>query len=516
MSPLARDPPDRAWIRPLGWALVAAVAVALRWRCFHAYVDEGDPCEYVWAIRQGYLPHSPYVLFLGLGRAIAATGIPADVGLSVLSLVGGLGAVALLGLIVLRQTGAEAAAWLASLCVAVFPLGVWFSGIQEVYALQAALVLAGVWVGLAGGRAGSWVSGLLFGAAFATHDGTILVAPAMALAIWDGAGADATRRARIARVGSMLAGAVVVPALAYGWLAWIFAHRDRGGWVGPWLRYLRGITPAPDFGGATAASLIARAEQLAAGAPRAIVGSAAVPLALLVAALAVLVAARRSRIVVFWTLFALPCLAYEFALGWNVDPGIYVVYVAPSLAALLAAAIPSLASMFRRPAAPTFAALAALALVDPSWRSAKLAETVLSRDAFLRTDRMRVCQWLRRHAPAGSVLVQPPGLSHVNFMPCHTGLRPIIVQEGIFRIFTGDRGTPLNLDAFPPLLPAHLDRLLERGVPVLSLVRDPFGPSSGGGAAAQPRYRWREESMRFDDGSTPERPLFVLEYEAGR
>ena len=62
-----------------------ALAVVLRWRCFHAYADDWDPCEYVWAVGQHHLPHSPYVLHLLFGLLIARV-LPADTALSALSL----------------------------------------------------------------------------------------------------------------------------------------------------------------------------------------------------------------------------------------------------------------------------------------------------------------------------------------------------------------------------------------------------------------------------------------------
>jgi hypothetical protein len=517
LSAAAPDARPRPWLIPACIAALAVLAVTLRWRCFHAYVDEGDPCEYVWAIRQAYLPHSPYVLFLWIGRAMAACGAPADIGLSALSLASGLSAVALLGLVVRRQTAETAAGWLASLGFAVFPICVWFSGIQEVYALQTALALAAVCAALSGGGPASGAAaGLLFGAAFSAHDGTILLAPAMAVAVWDGTGAGATLRARLARLarlGAALLGASLMPVLAYGWLAWIFAHRDAGPWIGPWLRYLRGITPAPELGGLGAASALARIQALVAGSLGAIAGSVAIPLALLVIAIVILLAVRGRRTLLFWTIYAAPCLAYELALGRNVDPGIYMVYLAPALAAILAAAATVLPARARGPAV---AVLVAGALLGPCVRSAALAEKVVSRDAFLRSEWMQTCDWLRRHAPPGSVLVQPPGLEHVNFMPCHTGLRPIIVQEGLFRIFVGGPGTPLNLDAFPLLQPAHLDRLLDRGVPVLSLVPDPFRSTAGDGERTATRYRWREETIAPDAGAEPPRALYVLERNVGR
>ena len=98
------DPAGR--LRWAGAGAVAILGLILRARTFHAYADGWDPCEFVWAVEGGFLPHSPYILYLWLGRVLSLA-MPADVALSALSLAGGMAAVALLALLVRRQAGSD-------------------------------------------------------------------------------------------------------------------------------------------------------------------------------------------------------------------------------------------------------------------------------------------------------------------------------------------------------------------------------------------------------------------------
>ncbi len=512
--------------RILGAALLAVVvgggALLLRWACFHAYADGWDSCEYVWAVSQDLLPHSPYVVFLLLGKLLAVA-LPADEALSLLSLLSGLASVALLGVTVHRQTGERSAGWLAAASVACFPVCVWFSGLQEVYALQIALVLAAFLSATRPGFASAVLSGLLFGAAVATHSGSLFVAPAFLLSLFEGVPL-ARMRSRLRDAGLAVGAALVVPLLAAGWLAWLFSRSGSPAWIAEWLRYLRGIAPAPGATSLGLAELAGGAGGLADRALGVTTGYVMVPLLLLVAACVALAALGRGRFLAFWLVFAAPYLAYEIVLGGNLDFGLYSVYVAPAVAALPAGAAGALIARARGEAAgrvawpfratgrALLAVGAVVLLAFPAARSASLRERVVSREAFLGTDLLRSCAWIRAHVTPDAFVVEPPGLDNVNLLPCYTGLRPIIFEAGRYLIWNGGKWSPLNLYSFAPLQAKHLERLGEKGIPVVSLVADPFSRQEDEATALGP-VGFRQETMRLvgAGGSTWERPLYVLE-----
>lgn len=107
--PAGHDKPGMlAWRTTFSLTAVAALDLFLRARCFHACADTRDPCEYVWAVEGGFLPHCPPILYLWLGGALALS-MPAAVALSILSLVAGTAMLTLLFGVVRRQTGSALA-----------------------------------------------------------------------------------------------------------------------------------------------------------------------------------------------------------------------------------------------------------------------------------------------------------------------------------------------------------------------------------------------------------------------
>ncbi|MGH9866907.1 MAG: hypothetical protein ACREAA_01915 [Candidatus Polarisedimenticolia bacterium] len=463
---MRRDVPGPpGWPRDFAWAVLAAVTggLALRALCFHAYADGWDSCEYVWAVDGGYLPHSPYILYLWLGRLVSLV-LPTDVGLSAVSLLSGIAAIGVSALLVRKQTGSSLAGGLAGAAYAVFPCAVWFSGIQEVYALAGALGLASMLAAWSAGTIPAAVAGALFGAALATHTGMFFLLPAFIVAVATQAN-PSMRWRRLATAG--LAG-MVVPMAAVIWVAAVLPGPDRGG---PGLTaYLVGIAPIPSApeGFGLLASLGrtlqgAAAETMRPGAPT-----------LVLAACTALAWLRGARVAAFWLVYASPYLVYETVIGWNVDPGVHVVFAGPAFAAMLGCGVASLESWRPRILRGVTLAAVLMALIPAVLHSVQASGPVLSRASFLESEPVATLRALRSEAPPNAVVVQPPGVDNVNLVPAYAGRRPVILQEGRYLLFEGLPGSPLNLGSFSLLTSQTLERLMREGIPVLSLVPDPF------------------------------------------
>jgi hypothetical protein len=480
-----------------GLTAIAAIALGLRLHSWHLYADGWDSCEYTWAVQDHYLPHSPYLWFLWLGLALSRI-LPADIALSSLSLVSGVGAVILLGWCVWRQTGRAAAGWTAALGLAASPLCVWNSGIQEVYALQTALALgAGVALGGPGvGRA--WWGGVLAGAALATHNATLLLAPAFLLLLALGRGEREDPRRRI---GAVSVGASILPLATYGWSAMLFARVAGDGWGPAWLRYLRGLRPEIDpstlTGSQLGASFVSMwdriAESVVAG-PPSIVG------AVLAAALLV-TAARRPRLALFWLTWMLPFALYETALGMNLDRGIYVMFVAPPLAALTGIAvgeIPRAQGPRRRQllAGALVTLLVVTLLAQPLRRSVQQGRQVVSRAEFFQRPVVRKLRWLGENVSSEALLIQPSWVHNVNLGPAYSGLRPIFWRRGHFHAFEGGAWRPLNFSSYERLTEERVDELLAAGTEILALERHAWFTRS-------PSRTWLAQSMEIDGVRIP-------------
>ena len=194
MSPIRRVAPP---LLVAGWVLLAA-------HFFETFPNGWDQAEYAWCVKDGYLPHSPYVLFILLGR-IVHLALPAATALSTISLVAGLGALLLIRELVDRLGGSRGLGWAAALLLAGTTVFVRHAVTQEVYALQLALLLAtAVLLATPTGRHRIGWAGLAFGAAFTSHNASVFVLPALAVLLWrpwsvpvvpvDDPGATATTR----------------------------------------------------------------------------------------------------------------------------------------------------------------------------------------------------------------------------------------------------------------------------------------------------------------------------------
>jgi hypothetical protein len=469
---------------------IGALALALRALGFATYARGWDPCEYVWVLEGDYLPHSPYVLYVWLGR-LAHLVLPAASALSALSLLGGLALIACAAGLVRAQAQSTLAGFATAAALAVFPGAVRMSGQQEVYALAAPLCVAACY---AAQRARFGWSGIWFGAALAMHSASVLVAPAWLLALAWACRKDARAWMRA------LAGAALVPALAIAWLALEMPAEARAR-IGL-LDYVHGIQPMPES---------AWHEHVLPGlqhaAWRALERTVGWRPQLALCALLACFALRAPRAVLFWVVYALPYFAYEGLTGLEVDPGVHLMFSAPAIAALLGLGASELTRWLgprvRREAASPMASparragpsrsgavvapalvCASLALVlGPSAHTSFAAASALEpRAAYLTRSPMRELLWVREHAPLDAYIVQPLGTQNPNLAPCYALRRPISLQHGRYWHFIGARGWPLMANAFEPLTVEWTLEQLARGATILgvALPQEPLPPSPEG------------------------------------
>jgi len=477
-----------------GWVLVLGFTTLVRLLAFEGYAHTWDGCEFVWAVSQGYLPHGPYIAYLWAGLALARM-MPADVALSVLSFVSGIIAALILGLLVRRREASDLAGMVAAGLFAAMPGSVEFSATQEVYALLIACLLG---TALLAGRAASLPgvigAGLLFGAAVATHDAALFVAPAIGLELIGAVTGVAAKFRRLVAFGGAV---LVVPAAAVAWVLRVIPTGPPAEGATTLSAVIRGIAPVPLSEGQVAGL---------ADAHRSLVGialSAGWPVGLLVGvwiAAAVFLAVRRPSSAAFWGLWAAPYLAYELAIGQNLDHGLYVPFVLPSLAAMTASA----ACLVARPRGDErgtlrvvrYAAVTAmLALLGANSTTAALAVggPAPSRAAYLATPLLRALRRVQAAAPPDAYVVQPPRVWNVNLAPAYGGRRPIILEDGRWEVFVGQPWAPLAPASFLPLDVRTLRRMVEAGQPVLSLAPDPFPPIAA--APGEAPLVWVEETL---------------------
>lgn len=408
-----------------------------------------DSAEYVWAIDADLLPHSPYVGYVLLGE-LASRLLPTALACSLLSALAALATAAMLARSAARVSSAapRTAAGVAAGVFAFAPVCLFQGCIQEVYALQLCGLVASARQASRARPGRAFAAGALFGGAIAVHSGSLLVSPAVLWLVWSAAPSDRWRR-----LGLWCAGVTLTASLLFCGL-WYMARRPG---LGPFVHYLRGIAPAPGlpsldglralFGGLLSADALGGAGVASLGA--ALVG--------------VWLTRHQHKLGLVLALWAAGFVLYEVALGFNVDPGVYLVYVLPPLALLVAqAAVGLVQRTGRLGGCGVLAALALYALYGWLTVAPRLPPDLAAR--FKTEPLVRASLALRDTLPPDAVVVQAAGVRNVNLLPSLHLRRPIILQDGRFWLMQPyHAGQPINQGSFVPLTRPGLRALLAQG-----------------------------------------------------
>lgn len=425
-------------------------------------------------MKAGYLPHSPYVLLVFLGRLLAVVLAPA-VALTTLSFLAGLISIALLQ----RLAGTAAAVLLALSTVFVRQVTT-----QEAYALQLCLVLAAAVLVVSERRPAAVLGGVAFGCALAAHNASIFLLPAL---LWYARGAGLPR---------FLAAAALTGASLYAVVGVLLPGDFE------LLAYLRGMPPgldlaplaSPGFVSDSLSGMLQRltdADIAVTRGPLATGPVGASAMSLLAAALGALLLARRERATaIFWALWLGPFWVYELALGWNLDYGTYAVFVMPPVCVFAAEAALCPVSL-RRSWGRGLAAAAVAVLAAPSvaqlWAHWGDVESDRRRHDSPTT---RAAIWAGESLPAEAVVVQPRSEWNANLLPLHSGRRHVARSGTGLRLFQdAGRWTPMKPEAYVPLTSEVLEALLEEGRPVFAFEPDPLRGSAPATLDSS-RFRW--------------------------
>lgn len=496
-------PGSKAYL--IGWGLVIGVGAWLRFHALHFYAFTADGCEYVSALRDGYLPHSPYVLYYWIGWLFHRF-FPADIALSILSMSAGVTLPILLGWLVGGTTGSRIAGLSAAMIYALSPVCVAGSGFVEIYPLQTALLLLALALCSKGGRKAVLSGSLVYGAAIATHSGSLFAFPAFAYLVLRAA----RRNSREGNAGSirwwllMASGGCVLllPVLAAGWLALLFLRTAPLDPWAEWLIYLRGIAPSPSLTLSRGLALPAEMGRSLFRMLDSTLGWRFVPALLLLLSASVCWKRNRSFLLL-WLGFSAPYLIYESLLGEVLDRGVYTVFIVPAVAAILACGIEALLSRRRvqssRVLRLSYLGLIALLLVGPLVKSYDRGRDVLSRKEFFQQDLLRSARWMAEKLPHDSYLVLAPALKNRRWLACYSQLRGITYRRGAYRRFTGMRWSPLNARSFAPLSGSDLRQLLEEDTAVVSVAPESEITNLANEGATQAQYQWRAISARKNE-----------------
>ena len=476
--------------------LLAVVNAAL---VFHPVALGWDAAEYVWVVQANMLPHSPYVGYLLLGELLSVF-LPVAIALSALSTAAYAGSVVLVCLIVSRLGEPPETAVLGGLAFMAFPVCIAYAGIQEVYAPQTFVVLLSVWLLLRGSRVAVLLSGLAFAFAMTVHNGTLFTLPAFVyLLLW-----KLPPESRWRRLAAWVLPNVVVAGVVIAVMVWIFRGEEAP--VGEAIVYLRGIAPfdVPFTIGGFFSGLVGGVGSFFA--PR-VTGTPWIALVMLAGAVHAAVRSRSN--LVFWALFSIVYVLYEAALQHNLEPGLYMPYVAPTAAALAAYGVVAVKELIVRamtrvlpPARARVVGILAIVVVGlavTGFYAANLWYTVGRHPrqaiaSFGSHPLIVASRWIDENMPEDTIVVQSSGVDNVNLLPSQHLRRPIIRQDGRWLLLKRYRDyTPMNLGSYERLTQARLEALLAEGRTVVvydTAVVDAFeGIASVPLTGGQPLHR---------------------------
>lgn len=477
----------KAFKAHLGLVAVLCVFLVLVFHWFEGFPNGWDQAEYALCLKGTYLPHSPYLLHFVAGKLLHLLVAP-PLALSLVSAGSGVVAVVLFYGVVLRMFSGSVGRGLAAAGAGLMGLSFGFvrqASTQEVYVFQACLILLSIFVLLAGRRWRLVWSGVAFGCAVGAHNSSLLVVPAMVVAV---AGLHGERRVR-AVLWFVVPVAATCAVLAA--VLWVLVPPPAGeNGLGYLLGYLRGSSPRLPTGVMWERAFLAgsvrglwhrlfSAEVAFSRLPRAS-GPLGLSVLHLVAAAVGLVACVRSDRWqgVFWLLYPLPFLCHEVLLGRNLDYGLYVPFVLPPLCGLTVLALGAVGEWGRgRRGAVWLQAGAVAVLLVPSamlhWRHWGRAGRERAEHYSSLTTLAAI--WMSRHLPDEAVVIQPAWEENPNLLAYYWGRQYAWCAQDEAMLLEGSGPfTPMNMTAFVPLTTERLTALIAAGRPVYAFEPDPL------------------------------------------
>jgi hypothetical protein len=472
-------------------ALLLILFGVVAWHFLDSFPNGWDQAEYCWAIQSDYLPHSPYIFYFLLGKMLGVV-LSAPAALAALSFVSGLLALWLLTGTAARLLGSEEgptlvdhwAATLAALLVGGTFVFVRQAGTQEIYLLQCCLLVGAAYsVTRAAGARQLLLCGIMCGAAVALHSGSVFALPALGwLAL---ARADRPRgQLALLWIGSLSITAAIGVALVAALLP-----------TGVELSsYLLGIAPPvtlerigdPRFLSKSIAATLQRLTNHDIPIVRFPPETGPLGLSFLhlgAGAVGAGIALWRSRrIGIFVVLWAAPYFAYEIALGWSIDWGVYTVFLLPALALTLAflfrpvLATVTLLSWWGRGSALLLVAMVAAAVVPNVVLFANHWNDAESDQLEHFSDLAIAALWIREHASSQALVLQPSSEGNVNILPYYSQRQHALIHGPRFEVFDafGVRFSPLNSRSYSLLTTERLDAWIRAGREIIAFERNPL------------------------------------------
>ncbi len=471
----------------LAWSILILLAFWLRLPHFCPLALNLDEVQYAYCAETKQFPHSPYLLFLWMGYLLHLF-VSLDWGYSALSMASSLFTLYFLGAVAAKITGSKFAGWMTALAFAISPIAIRVAGKQEVYAFQLVLLSLAWYLWIC--RRSSLGAGLALGATIATHQGTLFALPGtliLFLEPWiDSDSRQASEEVSTQRIQwkSFVLGTAVPVIMVLTWFFGVWVNQHGTGEMAAAVEYLKGASPSPDF-----KTIIPQEETEGLldwmGQLRENVGDQlerfwdelanphVIPRgAVLFGFLGLLLIPW--RVALPWWLMALPYLAYEFAAGWTLDPGIYSVYILPTVVVAVGfmaekVVLPRIPFWRRCVSAICFVGVViSLGIVIPSLQ-AKVHRRSLEPWWVEHGAAMSLTEWVGENTPEDTVVVVPTDWFYCRLAIPYYGDRIPFSQDGYITL--PRKWEKLRVDWMNESI---LDQWFDSNRPFLSYDHNPF------------------------------------------
>jgi hypothetical protein len=473
----------------IGLFILIIILLPLLIHNFSYYPGGWDQIEYSWAVSSNYLPHSPYIAYFFTGF-IFNLFFDAPIALSLISVISGLTVICLFYFINLRlfkKKDFKNSKIFAAVSIFMFSLSYLFiqqSTMQELYVFQTMLIMLTLFFIISKIKNKEIYGGITFGFLFAAHNSSIFFIPVLLYLLF-----SYKKIKKNLDFNKLLITSVISCLLFYFILYLIFPPINQSQKIIEFFLYLRGIAPGIEISNIfnfyfIKTSIIGLFERLTNVEP---INLGFFHLIIFILGL-FLSFLKNFRLFLFWIIYSLPYLLYEIFFGINLDYGLYVPFLFPSIFVFISYGFVSVWNYLlfdfkknRLLKKLNFLILilfilililllcSSYGLIKTHWNDREnnlinhYSNTTLS------------AIWLSENVEENAIIIQPKNEWNVNIIPYYSNRRHIYhFQEKLMLFENRGAFTPLNENSFTVLTTNKLIDLINSNISVYSFEKNPL------------------------------------------
>jgi hypothetical protein len=393
---------------------------------FQSFPEGWDQAEYCWSIKSSFLPHSPYILYFLIGRLMLLVGIDPSLGLSILAFSCGCGMLLIFNRwIKIYLPNAT----LALPILASSYLFIRFSSFQEIYVVQLFLV----WTTILLNIKNPYWGGVSYGFSLSLHNSSIFFLPLLTY----------VNLKNNKFIFKWFLGFIPTIIIFIAILLYYYSFSDYFSTTN-FFKYLRGIAPSINPKHFNPLFILSSISVFFINIINNNFGISVFYFILIPIGIIGLIKSSSSyKWFVFW--YVIPYISYEILLGWNLDIGIYLVFLIPILSILVASGIEFIAEYLNLNDKFFYRVIAVILVSYTSW---KLIVNEATNFSTVKKDHFNSVANLKEGLAVNSsdkYIVVDTKYLNINLFGYYSGLKPFLFEDNKFWVSLSETlYTPLN------------------------------------------------------------------------